>query len=42
VIVVTDHSSYDWSAVVKHARLVLDTRNATARVRGGRAHVHRL
>ncbi len=29
VLIATDHSAYDWSFVVEHARLVLDTRNAT-------------
>ena len=32
VVIVTDHSSYDWPAVVTHATLVIDTRNATRRV----------
>ncbi len=32
VVVVTDHSAYDWSWVVKHASLVVDTRNATRAV----------
>ena len=38
VVVVTDHSSYDWEEVVRRSRLVVDTRNAVARagVRGGR------
>jgi UDP-N-acetyl-D-glucosamine dehydrogenase len=35
VVVVTDHSAYDWAFVVEHARLVIDTRNAT---RGVAAH----
>jgi UDP-N-acetyl-D-glucosamine dehydrogenase len=30
VVVHTDHAGYDWSWVTSHARLVLDTRNATA------------
>jgi UDP-N-acetyl-D-glucosamine dehydrogenase len=29
VVVVTDHSAYDWDFVLKHAPLVIDTRNAT-------------
>jgi UDP-N-acetyl-D-glucosamine dehydrogenase len=29
VIIVTDHSSYDYSAIVEEANLVIDTRNAT-------------
>jgi UDP-N-acetyl-D-glucosamine dehydrogenase len=35
VVVVTDHSAYDWDFIVTHAPLVVDTRNAT---RGVRAH----
>jgi UDP-N-acetyl-D-glucosamine dehydrogenase len=42
VIVVTDHSTYDYDLIVKHARLVLDTRNATRGVKAGRAKIHRL
>jgi UDP-N-acetyl-D-glucosamine dehydrogenase len=30
VLVVTDHSAYDWPWILRHARLVVDTRNATA------------
>jgi UDP-N-acetyl-D-glucosamine dehydrogenase len=30
VVIATNHSSYDWDWVVDHARLVVDTRNATA------------
>ncbi len=30
VVIVTDHSAYDWDLVVENARLVVDTRNATA------------
>jgi UDP-N-acetyl-D-glucosamine dehydrogenase len=29
VLIATDHSSYDYPFVVRHARLVIDTRNAT-------------
>jgi UDP-N-acetyl-D-glucosamine dehydrogenase len=29
VLIVTDHSSYDWDLIVENARLVVDTRNAT-------------
>ena len=29
VLIATDHSTYDWSFIVRHARLVVDTRNAT-------------
>ncbi len=34
VLISTDHSDYDYNWIVKHARLVVDTRNATAGVRG--------
>jgi UDP-N-acetyl-D-glucosamine dehydrogenase len=30
VLVVTDHSAFDYDAIVRHAKLVVDTRNATA------------
>ena len=29
VVIVTDHSTYDYAAIVKSAKLVVDTRNAT-------------
>jgi UDP-N-acetyl-D-glucosamine dehydrogenase len=29
VLIVTDHSSYDYAAIVRDAQLVVDTRNAT-------------
>jgi UDP-N-acetyl-D-glucosamine dehydrogenase len=32
VLIVTDHSSYDWDFIVRHSRLVVDTRNATRKV----------
>ena len=31
VVIVTDHSGVDYQFVVDHARLVVDTRNATSR-----------
>lgn len=34
VLISTDHSNVDYDLVVKHAKLVVDTRNATARVKG--------
>jgi len=42
VLIVTDHSAFDYDFVVRHARLVFDTRNATRKVRGRRSKVHRL
>jgi UDP-N-acetyl-D-glucosamine dehydrogenase len=41
VVIVTDHSAYDWPWVVAHAPLVVDTRNATRDVRQGRERVVR-
>ena len=29
VVIATDHASYDWGWVAQHARLIVDTRNAT-------------
>jgi UDP-N-acetyl-D-glucosamine dehydrogenase len=29
VLIITDHTSYDWASIVEHSRLVVDTRNAT-------------
>ena len=33
VLIATDHSGFDWPFIVRHARLILDTRNATAAVK---------
>ncbi|HOV80041.1 MAG TPA: nucleotide sugar dehydrogenase [Bacillota bacterium] len=42
VLIVTDHSCVDYQAVVDHARLVLDTRNATRNVSGGGDKITRI
>jgi UDP-N-acetyl-D-glucosamine dehydrogenase len=34
VVIVTDHSAYDYAWIVRHSRLVVDTRNATAGLSG--------
>ena len=39
VLIATNHSDYDYAWIVKHAQLVIDTRNATAAVRAGRSKV---
>lgn len=39
ILVSTDHSAYDFNHIVKHARLVLDTRNATKAVVAGREKI---
>ncbi|HBM81150.1 MAG TPA: UDP-N-acetyl-D-glucosamine dehydrogenase, partial [Clostridiaceae bacterium] len=31
VIITTDHSKYDYNSIIKNAKLILDTRNATAK-----------
>jgi len=36
VVIVTNHSDYDFGWIVEHANLVVDTRNATCRVKTGR------
>ncbi len=41
-IIVTDHSGYDYAQIVRHAQLVLDTRNATRGVKIGGKKVHKL
>jgi UDP-N-acetyl-D-glucosamine dehydrogenase len=39
VAIVTDHSSYDYDWIVKHAKLVVDTRGACRDVRRGREKI---
>jgi len=39
VIVATDHSRYDYDQIVRHARLVVDTRNATLNVKQNRGKI---
>jgi UDP-N-acetyl-D-glucosamine dehydrogenase len=39
VLIATDHSAYDYEMIVRHASLVLDTRNATAKVTAGREKI---
>jgi UDP-N-acetyl-D-glucosamine dehydrogenase len=41
VIIATDHSAYDYDFIVKHARLIVDTRNATSKVREGREKIRK-
>lgn len=36
LIIVTDHSAFDWATIVPHARLIIDTRNATRTATEGR------
>jgi len=39
VVITTDHSQTDWDMVVRHAKLVVDTRNATKGVSSNRSNV---
>src|SRR5262249_10851585 len=39
LVIVCDHSAYDWPWIVEHANLVVDTRNAT---KGLRHHPDRI
>ena len=39
VLIVTDHSAYDWNDIVQHAKLVVDTRNACKSVTTGREKI---
>jgi UDP-N-acetyl-D-glucosamine dehydrogenase len=39
VLIATDHSDYDYNWIVKNAKLVVDTRNATVNVRSGRGKI---
>ncbi len=36
VVITTNHSRYDWEWIVKHSKLVVDTRNATRRINSDR------
>ncbi len=42
VVIVTDHSDYDWARVGAHSRLIVDTRNAIKNGAAGAARVVRL
>jgi UDP-N-acetyl-D-glucosamine dehydrogenase len=39
VLIATDHTAYDYAWIVRHAKLVVDTRNATANVKTGRRKI---
>ena len=40
ILIATDHSVYDWDLIVRYARLVVDTRNATRDVSAGRDKIY--
>ncbi len=39
VVIVTNHSSYDYNEIVRHSKMVVDTRNATRNVKTGRSKI---
>ncbi len=39
VIIVTDHSDYDFAEIVKHSNLIIDTRNATKGIKGAKEKI---
>jgi UDP-N-acetyl-D-glucosamine dehydrogenase len=39
VLIATDHSAFDYDTIVRHAPLVVDTRNATKDVTDGREKI---
>lgn len=41
VVISTDHSAYEWDYIVKHAKMVVDTRNAAAKVKEGREKIYK-
>ncbi|MDB5309384.1 MAG: wbpA [Gemmataceae bacterium] len=41
VLIATDHTAYDYEFVVRHSKVVIDTRNATKGVQTGRAKILR-
>jgi len=41
VLIVTDHTAYDYGFIVEHAKLVIDTRNAAKGVVKGREKILR-
>jgi UDP-N-acetyl-D-glucosamine dehydrogenase len=41
LLISTDHSAYDWATIVRHARLIVDTRNALKDVPEPRARIVR-
>jgi UDP-N-acetyl-D-glucosamine dehydrogenase len=41
LLIATDHAAFDYDFIVRHARLVIDTRNATQNVREGREKIRK-
>ncbi|MCR4289968.1 MAG: nucleotide sugar dehydrogenase, partial [Candidatus Scalindua sp.] len=40
VLIITDHSAYDYAEIVQHSKLIIDTRNATSKIDGADGKVH--
>jgi UDP-N-acetyl-D-glucosamine dehydrogenase len=40
VVITTDHSDYDYDMIVKNAKCIIDTRNATKNVKNGREKIY--
>ena len=38
-LIATDHTAFDYAAIVKHAPLIVDTRNATKSISTGREKI---
>mgnify|MGYP001764181823 CR=1 FL=1 len=41
VVISTNHDAYDYGMIVRNARLIVDTRNACAKVRGAKKNVYK-
>jgi UDP-N-acetyl-D-glucosamine dehydrogenase len=42
VVIVTDHSTYDWEMIAKNSKLVVDTRNATSKIQKNHTNIVKL
>jgi UDP-N-acetyl-D-glucosamine dehydrogenase len=42
VVILADHSTYDYNSIVRNAKLIMDTRNATKNVKAGRDKIVKL
>lgn len=42
VAIITDHSSVDYEKMVRESRIVVDTRNATAKIQNGKTNIYKL
>ena len=41
LLIATDHAAFDYQQIVRHAQLVVDTRNATSKVSDGREKIRK-